>query len=170
MTDRRAMSAKARFLQTFERESATTRKVLQAFPADQASLKPHERSKPAIELAWIFVLESQIMTRGLKGEPLFPASGGAPKPPEAWSELVDAFDAGTAGLVAQLRDETNAELEGNVPWFLGPKQPGDIPLADFMWFMLHDHIHHRGQLSVYLRMAGGKVPSIYGPTADEPWR
>jgi len=38
-----------------------------------------------------------------------------------------------------------------------------------MWFMLLDSIHHRGQLSVYVRMAGGKVPSIYGPSADEPW-
>jgi uncharacterized damage-inducible protein DinB len=36
--------------------------------------------------------------------------------------------------------------------------------------MLHDQIHHRGQFSVYLRMVGGKVPSIYGPSGDEPWR
>jgi uncharacterized damage-inducible protein DinB len=47
---------------------------------------------------------------------------------------------------------------------------GDIPVYAFLWAMLADQIHHRGQLSVYLRMAGGKVPSIYGPSADEPWR
>ncbi len=39
----------------------------------------------------------------------------------------------------------------------------------FLWMLLCDQIHHRGQFSIYLRMAGGKVPSIYGPTADEPW-
>jgi uncharacterized damage-inducible protein DinB len=39
----------------------------------------------------------------------------------------------------------------------------------FLWLMLMDSIHHRGQLSVYIRPAGGKVPSIYGPSGDEPW-
>lgn len=40
---------------------------------------------------------------------------------------------------------------------------------DLLWFLLFDEIHHRGQFSIYLRMADGKVPSIYGPSADEPW-
>jgi uncharacterized damage-inducible protein DinB len=44
-----------------------------------------------------------------------------------------------------------------------------VPVSDILWIMLMDSIHHRGQLSVYVRMAGGKVPSIYGPSADEPW-
>jgi len=41
--------------------------------------------------------------------------------------------------------------------------------GDVLWYSLHALIHHRGQLSVYLRMVGGKVPSIYGPSGDEPW-
>jgi uncharacterized damage-inducible protein DinB len=45
----------------------------------------------------------------------------------------------------------------------------DVRKLDFLWLMLTDQIHHRGQLSVYARMAGGKVPSIYGPSFDEPW-
>ena len=44
-----------------------------------------------------------------------------------------------------------------------------VSVKDLVWGMLHDQIHHRGQLSVYLRIVGGKVPSIYGPSADEPW-
>jgi uncharacterized damage-inducible protein DinB len=51
----------------------------------------------------------------------------------------------------------------------GPKQMGEIRVMDFLWLMLMDSIHHRGQLSVYIRPAGGKVPSIYGPSGDEPW-
>ena len=51
----------------------------------------------------------------------------------------------------------------------GPGTMGVLKVIDFLWFMLLDSIHHRGQLSVYIRPAGGKVPSIYGPTADEPW-
>jgi len=46
---------------------------------------------------------------------------------------------------------------------------GDVSGKDVLWLMLHDQIHHRGQLSVYLRLVGAKVPSIYGPSADEPW-
>ena len=61
------------------------------------------------------------------------------------------------------------ELRQTVQFFVAPRTMGDIPKIDFLWFLLHDQIHHRGQFSVYLRMADGKVPSIYGPTADEPW-
>jgi uncharacterized damage-inducible protein DinB len=43
----------------------------------------------------------------------------------------------------------------------------DVPLIDFLWMILHDQIHHRGQMTVYSRIAGGTVPSIYGPSADE---
>jgi uncharacterized damage-inducible protein DinB len=46
---------------------------------------------------------------------------------------------------------------------------GEMTRMEWLWFLLHDEIHHRGQFSVYLRMADAKVPSIYGPTADEPW-
>ena len=53
--------------------------------------------------------------------------------------------------------------------FTGPKTMGEIPRKEWIWFLLHDQIHHRGQFSVYLRMVDGKVPSIYGPSGDEPW-
>jgi uncharacterized damage-inducible protein DinB len=46
---------------------------------------------------------------------------------------------------------------------------GEMRVGDALWFFLSDTIHHRGQLTVYLRMAGGRLPSVYGPTADEPW-
>ncbi|HEU0053964.1 MAG TPA: DinB family protein, partial [Longimicrobium sp.] len=63
----------------------------------------------------------------------------------------------------------DADLAGSVQFFVGPGKLGDVAKTQFMWFLLHDQIHHRGQFSIYLRIAGGKVPSIYGPTADEPW-
>ena len=52
---------------------------------------------------------------------------------------------------------------------IGSKQEGDIRVGDLLLDMLNMTIHHRGQLSVYLRIAGAKVPSIYGPSADELW-
>jgi len=64
----------------------------------------------------------------------------------------------------------DSRLAETVTFPSGPKQTADYPVIDFLWFMLMDSIHHRGQMSVYIRPAGGKVPSIYGPSADEPWR
>jgi uncharacterized damage-inducible protein DinB len=46
---------------------------------------------------------------------------------------------------------------------------GELRVMDVLWFALMDQIHHRGQFSVYMRLTGAKVPSIYGPTADESW-
>ena len=158
--------ARTRYLETYRRECATTKKVLRAFPADQASLKPHERSSSAQHLAFTFVVESAMANRVLRGEQLL--GGGMPQPPESWDAVLGAFDE-TTREHEELVAKADPHLEGTVQFFTGPKQMGDYSLEDFLWFMLHDQIHHRGQLSVYVRMAGGKVPSIYGPSADEPW-
>jgi uncharacterized damage-inducible protein DinB len=60
-------------------------------------------------------------------------------------------------------------MNETVQFYTGPKTLGDFKVIDFLWFMLLDCIHHRGQLSAYLRPVGGKVPAIYGPSGDEPW-
>lgn len=91
-----------------------------------------------------------------------------PEPPATMAGMASALE--QAGReVVRLTRETADALPPAVSFFTAPRQLGDIPTPDFLWFMLHDQIHHRGQFSVYLRMAGAKVPSIYGPTADEPW-
>ena len=73
-------------------------------------------------------------------------------------------------MIAAVEAMPDARLSENVTFITGPGQLGKIPVMELLWFMLLDSIHHRGQLSVYVRLAGAKVPSIYGPTADEPWR
>jgi uncharacterized damage-inducible protein DinB len=156
-----------RFLAAYRREHATTEKVLRAFPPEQADLRPHERSSAARQVAWTFVVEERMMLLAVRNE-LVLGKGFTP-PPESWGEIVDAFAAQHEELLRQLEGASDADLQGTVRFYVAPRQTGDIPRMDFLWFMLHDQIHHRGQLSVYLRMAGGKVPSIYGPSADEPW-
>ena len=52
--------------------------------------------------------------------------------------------------------------------YIGDKMIKEQPLGDFLWYMFFDAIHHRGQLSTYIRPMGGKVPSIYGPSGDDP--
>jgi uncharacterized damage-inducible protein DinB len=71
--------------------------------------------------------------------------------------------------MAAVENMPDSRLSEKVTFFTGPKQMGMVPISEVLWLMLMDSIHHRGQLSVYVRMAGGKVPSIYGPSADEPW-
>jgi uncharacterized damage-inducible protein DinB len=69
----------------------------------------------------------------------------------------------------RVRKVDDAQLNTTVKFVTGPKQMSDLRRMDVLWFLLNDTIHHRGQFSVYLRMAGGKVPAIYGPSADEKW-
>ena len=78
-------------------------------------------------------------------------------------------DKSGATLIERLKSMSDADLNKTVKFFTAPKQMGDVRKMDVLWFMMMDCVHHRGQMSVYLRMADGKVPSIYGPSADEPW-
>jgi uncharacterized damage-inducible protein DinB len=83
--------------------------------------------------------------------------------------VISTYEKAHAALIERLKRTPDAELNKTVKFFTGPKQMGDVRKMDLLWMMLMDSVHHRGQFSVYLRMADGKVPSIYGPTADEPW-
>jgi uncharacterized damage-inducible protein DinB len=160
------MSAKTQFADVYTRENATTLKVLRAFPAQKSDYKPHERSNSALQLAWTLVVENSISIAALEG-PL--ELKGFPKPEGTYEQIVAAREASAKKLLATMEKTPDARLDETVKFPVGPKQMGDIRVIDFLWFMLMDSIHHRGQLSVYIRPAGGKVPSIYGPSGDEPW-
>jgi uncharacterized damage-inducible protein DinB len=154
------------FLALFKREHAVTRNVLHAFPAGKSDFKPHERSNTAHQLAWTMVVEQMLMLMALNNNLVL--GGGMPKAPDTWAEVLAAFDDTGAKVIAAAEAASEPALKP-VTFFVAPKQTGDYPPVTFLWFMLSDQIHHRGQMSVYNRMTGGKVPSIYGPSADEPW-
>lgn len=158
------------FLQAYEREHATTMRVLRAYPTDQLDLRPHAKCKTARELAWVFVLERGLGTKVFKNEFASRGPSGAPTPPpESWDDLLAALEKAHQDFGGLVRSTSDEGLAEKVKFFTAPKTMGDISRIDWLWFLLSDQIHHRGQFSIYLRMAGGKVPSIYGPTADEPW-
>ena len=161
------VNARQQFIDTFAREHATTMKVARAFPPDRGDFRPHERSSPARQLLATFVREQEMIRRALSGN--FQLGAGMPELPDGVGELVQRFDADFTTLLAELQSAPDDAFRGTVTFYAGPGKTADYPVLQFMWFMLHDQIHHRGQLSVYVRMAGGKVPSIYGPSADEPW-
>ena len=167
---RGSASHQERFLVVYEQEHARTMKVLRAYPPDEADLRPHPKSRTARELAWIFVLERGLGTRGLQNAVAGGRPGGKPPdPPGTWEEVIAALEKAHGEFADVVRSYTPEQFQEPIQFFVGPGQLGDYTREEFAWFLLHDQIHHRGQLSVYLRMAGGKVPSIYGPSGDEPW-
>jgi uncharacterized damage-inducible protein DinB len=163
----RPMSEREMLLGMWEREFPTTMKVLRAYPAGKGDFKPHERSKSAKELAWTFVVEEQVGIAGaLAGSIDF---SKVPPPPATLAEAIGAFEKSHRELVAKFKAASDATLSKPIKFPVGPNKVADLRTMDVIWGMVMDSIHHRGQLSVYVRMAGGKVPSIYGPSADEPW-
>jgi uncharacterized damage-inducible protein DinB len=160
-------SAKQQFLKTLQKEHQTTLKVLRALPPEQSEFRPHPRSQSARELAFTFVMEQVLITKALTDTLVL--GSGFPKPPEDIREIIGQFEKDQAALVDLIRRTPEPRFYTTVKFPTGPGQMGDWTKMDFAFFILCDQIHHRGQYSVYVRMAGGKVPSIYGPSGDEPW-
>jgi len=160
------MSEKDQFIKSAEMEYKTTHKVLRAYPATQADFTPHAKCKSAKDLAFNFIFEMKGADMAIDGEMDIKR---IPKPPATFAEVVTAYEQAHAAFVAHVRRTPDTELNKTVKFMVGPKQMAELRRMDVLWFLLHDSIHHRGQFSIYLRMVDGKVPSIYGPTADEPW-
>ncbi len=161
-----ASSSVAQFRDAYRLEHARTRKVLHALPEEHSEFRPHERSNHARQLGWTFVLEEAMILKALRNQQVL--GSGFPPAPDSWSTILEMFDAQHEDIARELQ-VLKGTPANTVKFFTGPKQTADYPAMDFLWFMLFDQIHHRGQLSVYVRMTGGKVPAIYGPSADEPW-
>lgn len=163
-------SPKQQFLSTFEMEHGTTMRVLRAYPEDKSELKPHAKCKSARELAWVFVLEAGMaktaLTTGFDWSKPMPPM---PPAPESMDAIISVLDDAHNGMAQLIQDTPDERLFQTVKFPSGPGAIADVPILQFLWFILCDQIHHRGQFSIYLRMADGKVPSIYGPTLDEPW-
>jgi uncharacterized damage-inducible protein DinB len=160
------MTEKEQYLNAVAREFTTTVKVLKAFPAAKGDLKPHAKSKNARDLAWNFVIEEKACDMALDGAIQF---AKLPPSPATFPEVISSYEKSHAAFVERVKRTPDADLNKTVKFTTGPKKVEDLRTMDIFWMMLMDAVHHRGQFSVYLRMADGKVPSIYGPTADEPW-
>ncbi len=146
----------------------TTLKVMRAFPADQDSFRPHPRSSSAMSLFHTFGVEQNAALMAINGDFSLNAAFALPTP-SSLSEAITNFERIALEVVLAARRATASDWHNPLQFPSGPQQMGEITSGDFATLMLVDQIHHRGQLSVYVRMAGGKVPSIYGPSADEPW-
>jgi uncharacterized damage-inducible protein DinB len=162
-------SQKQQWLDAFEREHATTVRVLRAYPKDKMDLRPAPKCKTARELAFVFAAEQEFLRQAVTGQLDFSKPPEHVPPPETMEEIIDAYEDEHARTIALVRDMPDEQLQETFKFFVAPKTMGDVKKMDFLWLLHSDAIHHRGQFSIYLRLADGRCPSIYGPTADEPW-
>ena len=155
------------YIASFEREYQTTLRVLKAFPPDQAQMKFTPRSHTPLELASILALSQMVVAPSLTEAKL--AQRPPQSPPSDLGEVVAMFEKGHAMAMQVLSRLDDATYNSTLEFPTGPRQIGPVRRADALWMMLFDTVHHRGQLTVYLRATGAKVPSIYGGSEAEPW-
>ncbi|HZO99493.1 MAG TPA: DinB family protein [Terriglobia bacterium] len=154
------------FIKTWDQEFQTNLRVFTSFPSNRLGYRPHEISKTALELMWVIVYEEKAIVEGcLAGNITFEET----KPPKTKEALIRAYQKQHPVLVKKVKKAGPDLFSRTIKFFVAKGKMGDVKVGDVLWGLLHDQIHHRGQLSVYLRLVGAKVPSIYGPTADEPW-
>ena len=156
-------------LPEFDREMTTTRKVLERVPEDRFDWKPHARSFSLGALAAHVANLPTWGTETLAREEIEIGDGQQPTAPPSKADLLATFDRNAAATRTALVGKSDAELLAR--WSL--KRNGRViftmPKAAVLRSLVFSHlIHHRGQLTVYLRLLDVPVPSIYGPSADEP--
>lgn len=157
------------FLAEFENEAPTTRKFLERIPDDKLDWKPHPKSMSAGQLAMhIASIPGRVLEMALLDEMSVPDFNRAMPQPASTKEVLAALDESIATVRKLLPTVTDDRLQAT--WRM--KQEGRellaLPrVAVLRSIMLNHWYQHRGQLGVYLRLLGAKVPSSYGPSADE---
>jgi uncharacterized damage-inducible protein DinB len=162
------MALKDTLLTEFDHEMGTTRRLLERIPDAKFDWKPHEKS---MTLGGLATHLSNLPNWGttILNDASYDLAAGPPNltPAASRADVLAHFDTATARTRAAL-DKTDAELGAQWKLKRGDQELFSLPrAAAFRTFVLYHVIHHRGQLSVYLRLNDVPVPAIYGPTADE---
>ncbi len=150
---------KALFTKFWTNESKTTSKVLSRIPED-SEYRPDPKSRTAKEIAWQIIAEEKMIIDALETGKV----AWAPPPlPVTMKEVVDAYTEQSSGMEKRWNAVPDENWTGKLD-FMGH----DADAAAMAWSFLFDIVHHRGQITTYLRPMGAKVPRIYGPSGDEP--
>ncbi|MGB7218532.1 MAG: DinB family protein [Vicinamibacterales bacterium] len=159
------------FAQEIDQEGATTRRVLERVPADRLAWKPHQKSMSLGHLA-LHVAQTPGFIASWALKDVFEMAGPPPdQEPKSAAQILAAHDESIKTAKDVLQKLGDAGLMKQWEFKAGGKTMMAMPkVALFRAVVLNHWIHHRGQLSVYLRLLDVPVPAIYGPSADEnPW-
>ena len=164
------MSIADTLLPEFDRETGITRRVLERIPDGQFAWKPHEKSMSLGRLAEHLAELPGWMTVSINDSGIDMSTRRPPEyePPATRAAVLTMFEKNVAEARAALKGKSDAELMA--PWTLKAqgKEIFTMPKAIVIrGFVMNHLIHHRGQMSVYLRLHDVPVPSMYGPSADE---
>jgi uncharacterized damage-inducible protein DinB len=164
MTPEEARGLAAYLFQTLDTEFVITRKLLTAVPADQVNFKLGEKGRTTAELMWHMVQSDRGFGEGIASRKLdsFPEEGATPK---TAAEIVAAFDRDVLPTFEKVKSLTAEQLATPVNFM----NFATLPVVIYVGWWANHMIHHRGQLSTYLRAMNAHVPSIYGGSADEPF-
>jgi len=153
------MDEKALFTKFWTDETETTRKVLARIP-EGSDYRPDPKSRTAQEIAWQIVCEEKMIVEALETGK---AEWAPPPVPATMQEVLAAYERQSATMPQRWEDLPAERWDGALDFF-GTERPAS-PMA---WSFLFDIVHHRGQITTYLRPMGSTVPQVYGPSADEP--
>ncbi len=155
-------------LDELARESETTKRVLARVPTEKLSWKPHEKARSLGDLAWhVATIPVRIATLAQLEDADVLAHKQAPRP-ETAEGILEAFSASMPETKEKLSRLSDEALKTKVHFHRGDVTMARLPKIAFLRTVMLNHwYHHRGQLSVYLRLLDIPVPSIYGPSADE---
>ena len=151
------MDQKALFLKFWEKEATATRKVISRIPQDRSDYRADPKARTAREIAWLMVREEIILGDGLKKGRI---EWEELPTPATVKEIVDTYDRHHDQVTSTLRSLPPASWERKVPFIWGGEEAMNETGYEFGWGFLFDQVHHRGQLSTYLRPMGAKVPAI----------
>jgi uncharacterized damage-inducible protein DinB len=159
------MDEKSLYLRFWQKEAPATRKVLARIPQERSDYKPEPKSRNARELAWVMVLEEKVLVEGLEAGRMTWQDVPAPATVE---DIVATYDRQHDDLTRRLIGLDQSAWDRDVPFLFEGQEVMRARGSELAWEFLFDQVHHRGQLSTYLRPMGSTVPAIYGPSADEP--
>ena len=151
------------FLQHCAAEFPRSLGVFEATPADQLAYRPHPKSRSAYELIGHLIGHEQDLVELARTGSI---NHRMQVPFTTLQEGLAAYRQAHEALAQHLRDMDDAAWESPGRFLFDGKVIYEFPRRDLAWMLLFDGLHHRGQLSTYLRPMGAKVPSIYGPSGD----
>lgn len=156
------MTSREFFLERRRAENPIFLNVMKSIPADRIDYKPHDRSPSTQQIMWTLTnelrscIDAATQNRAeWKSDPIPP-----------YDELQQLFEKSLNDLTSAVEKMDDRSWDGVAQFYSKGKVINEQPVGQFLWYILFDAIHHRGQLTAYLRPMGARVPAIYGPSGD----